>query len=292
MHTLSPTNPKKLIITGATGFIGTHFIHATSHDVTPFSFQQGDIDTLDLSGFDAIIHLAALVHQMNGADKSKYERVNVAQTLDLAIKAKIDGVKQFLFMSTIKVYGEESDTIYTESTACHPKDDYGMSKLRAEQALQALEDEHFTVSIIRTPIVYGAGVKANIKNLSNLIQKVPFLPFGNTKNQRSMVYVGNLCALLETILEQRASGIFLACDDTSLSTTQFIREIATDLEKKCYLVDIPLFETLLKYLKPTFHQRLFGNLIVDNAETKKRLGFSNPYSVKEGIKAMLRGNNS
>lgn len=282
----------KLLLTGTTGFIHNHLIKdLIKHEVASISLRKTQPKHLDLKNYDAIIHLAALVHQINGADKSEYERVNVAQTLELAMKAKINGVKQFIFMSTVKVYGEESDTAYTEATPCYPRDDYGMSKLHAEQALQALEDEHFKISIIRTPIVYGAGVKANIKNLINLIQKVPFLPFGNTKNQRSMVYVGNLCALLETILEQQASGIFLACDDKPLSTTQFIHEITAALEKKCYLIDVPLFETLLKYFKPTFHQRLFGNLIVDNTETKKRLGFSNPYSIKEGIKEMLRGNN-
>ncbi|MDP3119217.1 MAG: NAD-dependent epimerase/dehydratase family protein [Sulfuricurvum sp.] len=284
------TDKRRLVITGATGFIGSYFIKkSTAHETIPFSFHNGDITTLDLSGCDAVLHLAALVHQMNGADPKQYQEINVTKTLELAKKAKQSGVKQFIFMSTVKVYGEESDTIYTETTPCHPRDDYGMSKLHAEQALQALEDEYFTVSIIRTPIVYGVGVKANIRNLINLIQKVPVLPFGNTNNQRSMVYIGNLCALIESIFEQRASGIFLACDDTSLSTTQFIREITSALEKECYLVDIPFFENLLKHLKPTFHQRLFGNLIVDNTLTKQRLQFNNPYTVQEGIKHMIKG---
>lgn len=282
-----------ILLTGARGFIGSYFKQHCAHQNTiqSFSFLTDDIETLDLTRVETVVHLSALVHQMNGANVKEYDRINLYQTLTLAKKAKEHGVKHFVFMSTVKVYGEESDTVYTETTPCHPRDDYGMSKLRAEQALQALENEDFTVSIIRTPIVYGAGVKGNINTLIHLIQKVPVLPFGNTKNQRSMVYVGNLCALLETILEQQASGIFLACDDTSLSTTQFIREIATALRKKCHLVDIPFFESLLKYLKPTVHQRLFGNLTVDNTETKKKLEFRNPYTTVEGIKAMLESNN-
>lgn len=284
----------KLLLTGTNGFIGNYFCsnYNDKYDIQKFSFLKDAFSPLDLNGTEVVVHLSALVHQMGEASKDEYKQVNIIQTLKLAKKAKESGVKQFIFMSTVKVYGEESNTVYTETTPCHPKDDYGMSKLHAEQELQALESEHFRVSIIRTPIVYGAGVKANIMNLINLIQKVPILPFGNTKNKRSMVYIGNLCALLETILERQASGIFLACDDISLSTSEFIREIATALEKKCYLIDIPLFETLLKYFKPTFHQRLFGNLIVDNTETKKRLGFRNPYSAAEGIKTMLGGNNS
>lgn len=281
----------KILLTGANGFIGSHFIrYAASHEIIPFSFHRGDIKTLDISGYDAVIHLAALVHQMNGADPAAYEQINVIRTLELAKKAKSDGVRQFIFMSTVKVYGEESTAVYTETTPCYPQDDYGISKLHAEQELQKLSDERFTVSIIRTPIVYGAGVKANIKNLISLIRKIPVLPFGNTRNRRSMVYVGNLCALIERVLERRADGIFLACDDISLSTSEFIRKIADTLGKNLYLIDIPLFENLLKYLKPSIHQRLFGNLTVDNRLTKERLGFDNPYTIEEGINTMLQSN--
>lgn len=279
-----------ILLTGAAGFVGSHFTrYTTSHNIIPFSFHSSNIDALNLSGIDTILHLAALVHQMNGADPEAYNRINSIRTLELAKKAKQDGVKQFVFMSTVKVYGEESDTVYTETTPCHPQDDYGKSKLQAEQELQKLSDATFVVSIIRTPIVYGAGVKANIKNLITLIQKIPVLPFGNTKNQRSMVYIGNLCALITHIIEHRNEGIFLASDDTSLSTSDLIRSIARALNKKLYLVDIPLFEYLLKLIKPSFHQRLFGNLLIDSTPTKEHLGFRNPYSTEEGIKNMIQG---
>ncbi|MFA6189499.1 MAG: NAD-dependent epimerase/dehydratase family protein [Sulfuricurvum sp.] len=280
----------KLLLTGASGFIGSHFVkYAGMHEITPFSFHNGDINALDMSKYEAVVHLAALVHQMNGADTAMYEQINVTRTLELALKAKHDGVKQFVFISTVKVYGEESNTAYSETTPCHPQDDYGMSKLHAEKELQRLRDEHFTVSIIRTPIVYGTGVKGNIKSLIQLIRKTPILPFGNTKNQRSMVYVGNLCALINSVLAYQTSGVFLACDDVSLSTTEFIRKIAITLEKKLYLIDAPLFEYILKLIKPSLHKRLFGNLIVDNTQTKKQLAFNNPYTVEEGIKHMIEG---
>lgn len=280
----------KLLLTGASGFIGNHFVkYAGMHEITPFSFHNGDINALNMSKYNAVVHLAALVHQMNGADTAVYEQVNVTRTLELALKAKYDGVKQFIFISTVKVYGEESNTVYSETTPCHPKDDYGMSKLHAEKELQHLSDEHFTVSIIRTPIVYGTGVKGNIKSLIQLIRKTPILPFGNTKNQRSMVYVGNLCALINSVLEYQTSGIFLACDDVSLSTTEFIRKIAITLEKKLYLIDAPFFEKILKLIKPSLHKRLFGNLIIDNTQTKIQLAFNNPYTVEEGIKYMMEG---
>lgn len=284
------STPKKIVLTGASGFIGHAFMQESAvENITPFSFQTGDIDTLDLSTCDAIVHLAALVHQMNGADAETYEAINVTRTLELARKAKRDGIRHFLFMSTVKVYGEESDETYTEDTPCHPEDEYGKSKLKAEQELQKLEDDTFAVSIIRTPIVYGTGVKANIKNLIELIKEVPILPFADTHNIRSMVYVGNLCHLIDVILKQKKGGIFLACDDVSLSTTRFIRLIAATLNKRIYLLYLPFFETFLKLLKPSFHKRLFESLKVDNTKTKNELNFHNPYSVEEGVRIMLEG---
>ena len=224
---------------------------------------------------------------MGGASKEEYEKVNVTQTIDLAKKAKNYGVKYFIFMSTIKVYGEETDIAYNENSDCNPQDNYGKSKLKAEQELLKLEDDSFKVSIVRTPIVYGYGVKANIKSLINLVNKVPVLPSGSIKNKRSMVYIGNLCHLVDEIIIQEKVGIFLASDDEPLSTTRLIELIANGLGKKVYLIKIPFFESLLKLVKPSFHKRLYESLEVDNSETKKVLGFENKYSVEEGIRLML-----
>jgi UDP-glucose 4-epimerase len=189
----------------------------------------------------------------------------------------------------VKVYGEETEEIYTETFTCKPQDEYGKSKLKAENELKKLEDENFCVTIIRTPIVYGFGVRANIKNLVTLVQKVPLLPFGNIKNKRSMVYVGNLCHLIDELIKQKQSGIFLASDDKPLSTSQLIELIAKNLNKKIFLVTIPLFKTFLKLLKPSFYKRLYGSLEVNNSETKQKLSLTNPYTVKEGIELMLKG---
>lgn len=296
---------KKLLITGSNGFVGNYFInkYKNKYEIKTFSFLKDDINSLDCSDIDVVFHLSALVHQMDGASCEEYERVNVIQTLQLAKKAKENGVKQFVFMSTVKVYGEETNSKYTENTVCNPEDDYGKSKLKAEQELQKLEDENFKISIIRTPIVYGYGVKANIKNLINLVNKVPVLPFGKIKNKRSMVYIGNLCHLVDEIIIQKKSGIFLACDDEPLSTSKLIELIAKNLdlvkrsgcgtitlrEKKMYLIKIPFFETLLKILKPSFHKRLYGSLEIDNTITKEKLNLKNPYSVEDGIRLMIKG---
>ena len=282
---------KKLLITGSNGFVGNYFInkYKNKYDIKTFSFLKNDINTLDCSDIDVVFHLSALVHQMGGVSYEEYERVNVIQTLQLAKKAKENGVKQFVFMSTVKVYGEETDSKYSENSICNPEDDYGKSKLKAEQELQKLENENFKISIIRTPIVYGYGVKANIKSLINLVNKVPLLPFGKIKNKRSMVYIGNLCHLVDEVITQQKSEIFLASDDQPLSTSRLIELMAKNLDKKVYLVKIPFFESLLKILKPSFHKRLYGSLEVDNTITKEKLNLQNPYSVEEGIKLMING---
>lgn len=288
---------KKILLTGSTGFLGSYFInkYSAKYSIKTFSFLKdapkgisvGHFNALNIKGIDAVIHLSALVHQLGGASTEEYERVNVTQTLDLAKKAKTSGVKQFLFMSTIKVYGEESDSVYNETSQCNPQDEYGKSKLKAEQELQKLENGDFKVSIIRTPIVYGYGVKANIKNLVMLVKKVPILPFGDIDNKRSMVYIGNLCHLIDEIIIQEKSGIFLACDDKPLSTSKLIELIARGLDKKVYLFRIPLFKTLLKFIKPSFHKRLYGSLVVDNTITKEKLTLKNPFTAEQGIKLMI-----
>ncbi|MDN5100448.1 NAD-dependent epimerase/dehydratase family protein [Aliarcobacter butzleri] len=281
----------KLLITGSNGFIGNYFInnYKSKYNIKTFSFLKDDINNLNCGDIDVVFHLSALVHQMGGASANEYEKINVIQTIELAKKAKESGVKHFVFMSTVKVYGEETNSKYTENTVCNPEDDYGKSKLKAEQELQKLEDENFKISIIRTPIVYGYGVKANIKNLINLVNKVPVLPFGKIKNKRSIVYIGNLCHLVDEIIIQKKSGIFLACDDEPLSTSKLIELITKNLDKKKYLIKIPFFESLLKIVKPSFHKRLYGSLEIDNTITKEKLNLKNPYDVEDGVRLMIKG---
>lgn len=281
----------KLLLTGSTGFVGSYFInkYKKNYNIKTFSFRNDDINSLNCSEVDVVVHLSALVHQMGGASCEEYEKINVTQTLELANKAKQFGVKHFIFMSTVKVYGEEADGSYTENTICQPEDEYGKSKLKAELELKKLENQNFKISIIRTPIVYGYSVKANIKSLVNLVNKISLLPFAKIENKRSMVYIGNLCHLVDEVIKQQKSGIFLASDNKPLSTTKLIELIAKSLDKKLYLIKVPFFENLLKLLKPSFHKRLYGSLEVDNSITKEKLNLKNPYTVEDGIKLMIKG---
>lgn len=278
-----------ILITGARGFIGSYFTQKNSekYNIKTFSFLNDSFDTLELKGVDSVIHLSALVHQMHGATKEEYEKINVEQTIKLAQKAKSEGVRHFIFMSTVKVYGEESENAYFENSTCNPCDEYGRSKLKAEKKLQELLSESFKISIIRTPVVYGNEVKANIKSLVSLVKKVPIIPLGGIKNKRSFVFIGNLVALIECILEKEQEGVFLACDDEVLSTSEFIGLIAKGLNKKIFLFKIPFFEIFIKLIKPTFHKKLFSSLHVNNTQTKQKLHFKNPYTLSDGIREML-----
>ncbi len=178
-------------------------------------------------------------------------------------------------------------TPYNEKSPCHPKDPYGKSKLEAEKALLALADGTFKVAVIRTPVVYGEGVKANILKLVELTDRYRALPFGGIDNRRSMVYIGNLTHLIFEIIRQEKAGLFLAGDDAPFSTSALIAAIAKALQKSCRLFPSLTLKTALKYLKPQLFQRLYGDLYLDNTQTKASLNLTNPYSAREGIERMV-----
>lgn len=285
---------KSLLITGSNGFVGSYFIdkYKDKYEIKTFSFLNDDINFFDCADIDVVFHLSALVHQMGGATVEEYERVNVTQTLALAKTAKESGVKQFVFMSTVAVYGIEAGVIY-ENSNCNPITDYGKSKLKAEEKLLEFEDDSFKISIIRPPIVNGYNAPGNMKSLINLVNKVQVLPFAEIYNKRSMIHVGNLCHLVDVMIEKNQYGVLLACSDELLSTTRLIELIASNLDKKVYLIKIPFFESLLRLVKPSFHKRLYGSLEVDSSETIKTLFGegkpSLPFSVEDGIKFMIKG---
>lgn len=277
-----------ILITGSSGYVGSHFIrrYGSKYSCEPFSLQTASLESVDFSTIDAVVHCAALVHQKISFPQNEYDAINADYPYLLAKKAKKIGVRHFIFMSTVAVYQESP--LINEDSPCIPTTPYGLSKLKAEKLLQSLSDENFIVSILRSPMVYGPNAPGNIASLSKLIRILPILPFGGINNNRTFVGIDNLCALIDAILKKPLNGVFLAADNTSLSTTQLIRLIAAAMNKKVYLLKLPLFETLLKRIKPSLYSKLFGNLIVNNADTKKQLEFINPYTTEEGIFAMFQ----
>lgn len=280
-----------IAITGSSGFVGTNFIR----QVKDFQVKEVDLLTqkiseVDFSSFDAVLHLAALVHQMKGAPEEQYFKINRDLAFKVAKKAKAQGVKYFVFMSTAKVFGESTTNkpAWNEFSECKPEDAYGKSKYEAERLILGLQDENFKVAVVRSPLVYGVGVKANMYNLIKLVDKVPVLPLGKIQNLRSMVYVGNLVALLQHIIKNQSSGIFIAGDSKPLSTTELTISIKEALRKKRLIISIPKFiRKPIQTIKPVIFERLFGSLELDNSLTNKRLNFETPFSIEQGIQEMV-----
>lgn len=285
-----------LIITGSSGFVGTNFIRSSENlNIVEVDLLKTSPDNVDFSQGESVLHLAALVHQMKGAPLDQYQKINRDLAFQVAKRSKMQGVKQFILMSTVKVYGEQTSNAkaWCENSVCNPEDPYGQSKLEAEQMIRELEDDDFKVAIIRSPLIYGQGVKANMLNLIKLVDKIPVLPLGGINNSRSMVYIGNLIALINQILKIRASGIFLAGDPDPISTTVLVRLIAQGLEKKPFIFTMPKFIIkMIKLIKPDFTDRLFGSLLIDNSITNQNLNFVPPYSSQKGILEMVKYYNS
>jgi len=280
----------KILVTGSNGYLGSSFInnYKAKYFFEKFSLLNQRLDDINFNEIDVVLHCAALVHQKVEQPYEKYQEINVDYPLKLSKLAKQNGVKQFVFISTIAVYGEEKEKL-DENTICNPIIAYGKSKLEAEKELLKLNDDNFVVSIIRPPMVYGKDAPGNIDSLIKLVKKLPIIPLGGIENKRSFISIQNLCHMIDEVIIQQKAGIFLASDDESLSTTRLIELIAKNLDKKIYLLKIPFFETLLKIVKPSFHKRLYGSLEVDNSITKEKLNLKNPYNVEEGIKLMING---
>ncbi len=283
---------KKILITGGTGFVGQRFLEYNNYkyEIQSVSLQKNNVQDLDFDGIEVIVHLAGKAHQMQKIEDQIYFDVNTELTKKLALAAKASNVPHFIFISTIKVFGEHQNAVLTEGSPCEPiNDPYGESKLEAEKFLQTIEDSDFTVSIIRPPLVYGPRVKGNLIRFLKLADDGKLLPFDSIDNRRTMVYLDNLIELINTVINQKQSGIFLAADDKPISTTLLISEMRKNMGRPARLFSMPtLFKTILKKIKPEMYIRLYGSLEMNPQDTFKRLNFKPPYTVEEGIKEMVK----
>jgi UDP-glucose 4-epimerase len=277
----------RVLITGANSFIGTNFRKISENqDITEVSLKDITPEQIDFSNIDVVLHLAAIVHQSKKIEKEKYMAVNRDLCVRVAELAKSAGVRQFIFLSTVKVYGKyiPGSDPWNEDSACFPDDDYGISKYEAELALKKIEDSEFIVSIIRTPIVYGPGVAGNILRLIKLIESFPLLPFFKVNNNRHYTYVDNLIGFIDRIIEVKASGTFITMDEFALSTTYLVLYLSGLLNKKIILFTVP--DLLLKSLvawKPEIFERLYRSFYLDNSRTKKILHYAPLFTTEEGL---------
>ncbi|EHO82815.1 NAD-dependent epimerase/dehydratase family protein [Fusobacterium ulcerans] len=287
---------KTLMITGASGFIGTNFIerYKDRYNIVPVDLLKIKPEEIEFKDVDTVLHLAALVHQMNGAPREKYFEVNTELTRKIAEAAKKNKVKHFVFYSTVKVYGYDGDLynynfILNEHSPCNPiNDPYGESKREAEKILREMESDDFIVSVIRPPMVYGKGVKGNMESLIKLVKKLPILPFNYTRNRRSFVNIDNLLYLTSLVIDKEKEGIFLPLDEKPLSLKEMIEGIEEGLKiKRIKLPMIEPFFWILTKIKPNIMVRLYGSLQFDNRETREKLKYVPLVSYEKGIKNML-----
>jgi nucleoside-diphosphate-sugar epimerase len=305
---------KRVLVTGANGFIGTALckkLHSDGLEViaalrrpdTPFrlpgmqSISVGRIDnrtdwTAAVAGADAVVHMAARVHVMADTANdplSLYRQVNVEGTGNLAGQAAGAGVKRFVYLSSIKVHGEENDQAYSETDALRTEDDYGISKMEAEEKLKAITRQTSMEHVIlRPPLVYGPGVKANFLVLMRWIDRRIPLPLGSVANRRSLIYVGNLVdAVIRCLTHIDARNqTFLVSDCRDLSTPDLIRLIAAALGRPSYLPPFPpaWLRTLGRVSgKTEAVSRLLGSLTVDTAKIIQTLDWVPPFSVQSGL---------
>ncbi|MGE0088137.1 MAG: NAD-dependent epimerase/dehydratase family protein [Bacteroidales bacterium] len=279
----------KVAVTGSSGFIGLYFTaNNPEFAITEIDLLNNKIESVSFEGFDSVLHLAAIAHQ-KANDENIYYTVNRDLAYKTALRAKEHGVKQFVFMSTVKVYGEFSEPgkPFDESSDCNPKDAYAKSKFEAEKLIKSLEDNTFKVAIIRSPLVYGMGVKANMFNLIKLVDKFPILPFGGVNNNRSLIYIRNLNHLICLIISKKTSGVFLPKDYEDLSIAELCLYIADGLNKKLKIIQIPRFVfIMIKQFKPSLFYKLFGSFSIDNRQTINALDYNPPFTTKDGIQEM------
>ena len=311
----------KILITGANGFVGselTSLLAKAGHQlrlatrsgnsiesdsVTLPTFAIGDIQTFDswdayLEGVDVVVHLAARVHQMDDHDsdaRQAYLQSNVDATVRLAEAAIRCGVKRFIFLSSIKVNGEDTANREPFSTGDidSPLGDYAQSKWQAEQQLDRLSaGSNIDVVIIRPPLVYGPGVKANFMRLVNLARSGLPIPFLGIDNRRDMVSVYNLCDLIALCIDHdnAAGKKFLVSDGMAYSTADIILAVRLILglpKRLFYLPPVSLRWPLKLLGKSDLYDRLFGSLEVDITDTIETLDWSPKYTLEHTLRVML-----
>ncbi len=255
---------KRILITGANSYIGTSFCKWVGN--WPEKYKVETIDMKDnkwrdtsFSSYDVVYHIAAIVH-VKESDKDKYFKINRDLAVEVANKAKIESVKQFIFLSTMGIYGIETGFI-DENTKPKPKTPYAESKLQAEILLNQLADDCFKVSVLRPPIVYGKDCRGNYPRLANMALKSPIFP--KVKNERSMIYIDNLSEFVRLVIDYELVGTFFPQNREYINTTQLVKFIAKSHDKELQLTGIfnPLINLGIK-LSETFG-KVFGSLVYD-----------------------------
>ena len=257
---------KKILITGANSYIGTSFEkymqqYVDKYQVDTIDMIDGSWRKKDFSKYDVVFHVAGIAHQKETKKNADlYYRVNRDLVIEVAQKAKAHGVFQFIFLSSMSVYGMDTGVI-TKETKPDPKSNYGKSKWQAEQGLEKMRSETFNICILRPPMVYGDGCKGNYQTLVKIAQKAPFL--ADYKNERSMIHIDNLSSFVKAIIDDKKSGVFFPQDSHYVCTCQMIQSIATMNGKRLRLTKLlnPFIGLIKVFTRRG--KKAFGNLIYE-----------------------------
>lgn len=255
---------KKILITGKNSYIGTSLErwllkHPDSYKVETLDLLNEDWKSHNFSNYDVVFHVAGIAHIKETPENNNlFYRVNHDLTLEVAKKSKEAGVKQFIFLSSMSVYGLEAGFI-TKETIPTPNTAYAKSKLAAEIELAKIRANNFKIAILRPPMVYGANCKGNYPRLSTLSKKIPF--FFDSGNSRSMIYIENLCEFVKQIIDSFSAGLFFPQNKEYVNTADMVKTIAKSHGKAIRLIKIPRY--IIKFFNISLFNKVFGNLCYD-----------------------------
>jgi nucleoside-diphosphate-sugar epimerase len=270
---------KRILITGANSYIGTSVEKWLAKE--PDKYQVDIVDMKDdswkdkdFSQFDVVFHVAGIAHvSSNSKMEEFYFETNRDLTIETAKKAKTEGVKQFIFMSSIIVYGDCRDTngVIDKYTVPKPSNYYGKSKLQAEEGIRAFEDAEFKIVVLRPPMIYGKGSKGNYPKLAKAVQKIPIFP--DIDNKRSMLHIDNLCEFIKVMIDNEESGLFFPQNKEYVKTSEMVKLIAEVHGKKIRLVKI--FNPVLRLLgsKIRLINKVFGNLVYEQSMSEYKVDY-------------------
>lgn len=272
---------KKILITGANSYIGTSFEKWVAqwpdkYSVDTVDMIDGTWKEKDFSGYDVVFHVAGIAHvSADPKMEDLYYKVNRDLAIETAKKAKYDGVKQFIFMSSIIVYGDSSHInkkrVITKDTIPNPTNFYGNSKLQAEEGIKPLENDEFKVVILRPPMIYGKGSKGNYPKLAKMARKLPVFP--DIDNERSMLHIDNLCEFIRLMIDNEERGLFFPQNREYVKTSEMVRLIAEAHGKKIWLTRLfnPVLRIMANYVG--LINKVFGNLVYEQKISEYKMKY-------------------
>lgn len=275
---------KRILITGKNSYVGNQLAdwlnkEPEKYTVVKESVRDGKWKEIDFSVFDVVVHVAGIAHiKETEKNKKLYYTVNRDLAYEIAKKSKSNGVKQFVFLSSMSVYGLENGVI-NKNTPLKPNNDYGKSKVEAEKLITRLIDESFIVAILRPPMIYGKGCRGNYSRLANLAIKMPLFPKIN--NKRSMIYIDNLSEFIKHVIDNGSAGLFFPQNEEYVNTSEMVKLIANYHGQRLKL--IKLFNPFIKLINVKLLKKVFGSLTYDLKISETNYNYR-VCSFKESIK--------